>query len=269
MYRVVRLLALSATLAAASVGAQGALFVKIEDLTPSGAEAFGGADIDAIELLSPAGTSVFYASTVVDSRKPANANNAKVSPGDALGRPVLVDPSAPYVFSPNGGWLVVRIDVPGVTYSDDWRLSVYEVDGSLYSLSGGPEPYRVSISASAEGPWRVLGIGSGTARWTLNGVASKPFDDDRFKGVQASLERELDVEPITEAQHAMVAGTVERLNEVDDIAQLQAELVGLHTYFEYVEHLVNDHGEKDGGRVYLARLLLKTAWDRYRSITGA
>lgn len=262
-------LPLLTVLVAANAAAQSALFVKIEDLTPSGTGAYEGADIDAIELLSPEGTSAYYASDVVDSRKPANANNAKVAPRDALGQPVLVDSSAPYVFSPNGGWIVVRIDLRGATYSDEWRLTVYEVDGSLYALSGGPDPYRVSIAASPEGPWRALGIGSGTARWTLNGVKATSFDDKRFSRIEDALELELDADPITEAQYGMIAGSIARLNGLDDIAQLQAELIGLHTYFEYIEHVVNDHGEKDGGRVHSARLLLKTAWDRYRSITGS
>lgn len=269
MNRIACCLASTILLLAGTAAAQSTLFVKIEDLTPSGEGAYEGADIDAIELLSPEGTAAFYAGDVVDSRKPANANNAKVSPRDALGQPVLADSGAPYVFSPNGGWIVVRIDLKGATYSDEWRLSVYEVDGSLYALRGGPEPYRVSIAAAAEGPWRVLGIGSGTARWTLNGVPSVSFDDERFSRIEDALELALDVDPITEAQYGMIEGSIDRLNQIDDIEQLQAELIGFHTYFEYVEHVVNDHGEKDGGRVHIARLLLETAWGRYRSITGA
>jgi hypothetical protein len=256
-------------LAAGAAAAEHALFVKVEDLTPSGDGAYSGADIDAIELASPNRHAAFYAAAVIDSEKPPNAGNAGVLPEHALGQPVLLDADAPYVFAPNGGWLIARIDVRGEAYTDEWRLTVYEVDGFTYPLSGAPEPYRVSVALAEDGPWQELGIGSGTSRWTLDGTAGMRFDDARVERIEAALARELDIEPITEAQYGMVAGTIARISALDDIAQLQAELVGLHTYFEYIEHVVNDHGEKDGGRVYLARLVLRTAWDRYRSITGS
>jgi hypothetical protein len=268
MERTVRLLITTMLFVSAAAAAQGALFVKLEDLAPSGEGKYEGADIDAIELRSPAGTAAFYAAAVVASEKPANAANVEVSPEHALGQPVVVDGDAPYVFAPNGGSIVVRIDV-GTPYTDDWRLTVFEVDGSLYASSGNPDPYRVSVAESADGPWRLLGIGSGTTRWTLGGAKSRPFDDERVASIEAALERELPIEPITEFQYTRAAGSIARLSSLDDIAQLQAELVGLLTHFEHVEHAVVEHGEQDGGRVSLARLLLKTAWDRYLSITGA
>lgn len=77
----------------------------------------------------------------------------------------------------------------------------------------------------------------------------------------------LKAEPVTEAQYARAAGELARLTSFDEIAHVQSELVALHTHFEQVVRAVDEHGENDGDRVYLARLMLKRAWDRYRSAT--
>ena len=59
------------------------------------------------------------------------------------------------------------------------------------------------------------------------------------------------------------------LTDLDDIAQLQTELVGLYTFFNYTEHVVNEHGERDGGRVLLTRALLDATWQRYIDVADS
>ena len=262
-------LAIASLALAGTAAAQSSLFVKVEDLSAPGARTYEGADIEAVELLSPAGTAAYYASAVIDSHKPANDNNADIDPATVVGQPTLVDWDAPYVFSMNGGWVIAEIAVPGVAIADDWRLTVYEVDGALFPWGDAPEPYRVSIGDGPDGPWRELGTGSGTARFTLAGRSNQTFDDEMYDNIAAALEEVFDNEPVTEKQRADAAPFIARINALDDIAQLQTELVGLYTFFNYTEHVVNEHGENDGGRVLLTRALLNAAWQRYRGVTGS
>ena len=262
-------LAIASLAMSGAVSAQSSLFVKVEDLSAPGARTYEGADIEAIELLSPSGTAAYYASAVIDSHKPANNNNADIDPATVVGQPVLVDWDVPYVFSMNGGWVIAEISVPGVTISDEWRLTVYEVDGALFPWGDAPEPYRVSVADGPDGPWRELGTGSGTARFTLDGGSNQIFDDEMYDNIVEALAEILDNEPVTEKQRADAGPFVARINALDDIPQLQTELVGLYTFFNYTEHVVNEHGERDGGRVLLTRALLDAAWQRYRGVTGS
>lgn len=262
-------LAIASLALAGTASAQNSLFVKVEDLSAPGERTYEGADIEAIELLNPAGTAAYYASAVIDSHKPANDNNADIDPATVVGQPTLVDWDAPYVFSMNGGWVVAELAVPGVAISDEWRLTVYEVDGALFPWGDAPEPYRVSVADSAEGPWRELGTGSGTARFTLAGASNQAFDDEVYDNIAAALEAVLDNAPVTEKQRADAAPFIARINALDDIAQLQTELVGLYTFFNYTEHVVNEHGERDGGRVLLTRALLDATWQRYIDVADS
>ncbi len=248
--------------------AESSLFVRIEDLSPSGTATYEGADIDAVELLAPGGTAAYYAAAVVDSRRPQNASNAGVRGDAMLGQPVLLDGNAPYVFALNGGWVVARITLPNPV-EEGWRLTVYEIDGMLYPGQGLPEPYRVSMAEQPDGPWKVLGIGSGTSRFMLDGGSKQQFDDELVERIEASLRKVLDNEPATESQRTSATAFFKRLQSVEDLKQLQVELVALHAYFTSTEHAVNEHREKDGGRVVIARELLRAAYQRYRGITGA
>lgn len=52
-------LAIASLALAGTASAQSPLFVKVEDLSAPGARTYEGADIEAIELLSPSGTARF------------------------------------------------------------------------------------------------------------------------------------------------------------------------------------------------------------------
>lgn len=263
-----RLCAVCVSLLIAASATADSLYVKILDLNPVGPEeAFAGADIEAIELYDGANQRAYYVSEVVAAEVAASGDEGSFADSANLrGLSVLVDWDAPYVYSLNGGWVVVRIDTGANPIADDFRLTVYEVDGSLYHWGGVPDPYQVAVARSAEGPWKVLGIGSGTARFTLDGRLVPALDKETASKIADTVAQQPDNDPIPDDLRDNMAPTLARLSALSEPAQLAVELDGFYRFYHYREHVVNEHGEVDGGRVMAPWLLLKTAWERYQKI---
>jgi hypothetical protein len=250
----------------ATGAAADSLYVKIQDLNPVGAGAFAGADIEAVELYDGANQRAYYVTDIVAAQVPGSGDDGGPDSANLRGLTVLADWDAPYVYSLNGGWVVVKIDTGANPVADDFRLTVYEVDGSLYHWGGAPDPYRVEVARAAEGPWKVLGIGSGTARFTLDGDMAPALDEETAEKIADTVARKPDNDPITDDLREKMAPTLARLAALRDPAQLGVELDGFHRFYHYRDHVVNEHGEVDGGRVMAPWLLLEAAWERYRQI---
>jgi hypothetical protein len=264
-------IAVSATLGT-SLHAAEKLFIKIEDLVPSGEAKNHGSDIEAVELRSPDGLSLHYATNAVapelpvKEEQPKDEKHGKMTAQNIRGVPILIDMETPYVYSLNGSWVVAELDFTPMTNRENWQLTVYEVDGSLYSWGDGPEPYKVSIASSNAGPWQSLGIGSGTSRFSLAGKKTKTLTPELLAEIKKALaEKPKNIEP-TEEMKTKFELELARLKSLKDIAQVEAELVGFEKFFHYKEHVVNSHGDKDKGTVMVAWHLLHALYTRYEQL---
>lgn len=243
------------------------LYVKIVDLSESGASKYSGVDIEAIELLNDRGNSAYFADAVLEYALPPNEANSQMKAEDILGQTVLTHWGSPYVFSMNGGHVVAVIDTGLEAIAQDWLLTIYEVDGSLYDWGDAPEPFRVAIADSPKGPWRSLGMGSGTSRFTLDGQKKPALDDETFKKIIAALEEKPKNDPVPPELLEKMQPMLNRLKSLDDIQQLRIELAALYTFFNYRDHVVNEHKEADNGRVMAPWELLDSVYKRYQQLT--
>ncbi|MEM1250504.1 MAG: hypothetical protein AAGK22_29335 [Acidobacteriota bacterium] len=243
------------------------LYVKVEDLVPSGGFQFSGADIDAVELANAAGTVRFYASDVAASKIPKNVGDHALDPASALGPPTLIDSSAPYVVSLNGGSVVVAIDTMGVPTTDDWQVQVFEVDGTLYE-NGAPEPYRVSISESPQGPWKELGAGSGVARFSLGGGDTGLSEEERDE-IQRIVARPEAQQELVGSMKTIVGEERSRIQAIETTDQVVAELAAYLEYYEKREHDIVDHGGEDNGSLQAAAQILAALDVRLRQLSAS
>lgn len=242
------------------------LYVRIQDLGPAQDGAYPGADIEAIELYDPDNRRAYYGARVIAAESPERLDQEGANPEELLGTTVLADWDAPYVYSLNGGWVVVAIDTGSNSVQDSFRLSIYEVDGSLYDWGGAPDPYSVSVARAPDGPWESLGKGSGSARFSLDGVYAPRLDDETATKISQLVAVRPANEAISDELRQAMMPTLDRLRSLDDRAQLAIELDSFYRFYNYRDHVVNEHGESDGGRVIAPWLLLKTAWKRYREL---
>lgn len=244
------------------------LYIRIDDLSPPGKSQYHGVDIEAIELFDRDKQMAWYASEVVDSRLPANSENIKMAAKDVLGQPVIIDWDAPYVYSLNGGWLIVRIGNEALSLDGNLRLSIFEVDGSLFDWGDAPDPYKISIAKSAQGPWLPVGLASGSARFDLEGEKVKPLakklDDKTLAEIQAVLAQTPKNQAIATDVKEKMQPSLVRLKALNNYPQLEVELEAIWRFYQYRDHVVNEHKEADNGRVMAPWLLLKTIFDRYQ-----
>lgn len=217
-----------------------AIYVKIQDLSPQGSPAFQGADIDAVEIAPPNGYIRYFASRVVETDVADYANKAELDPDYMLGAPVILESGLPYVYSLNGGSVTLAINAHGQKIDNNWRISVYEVDGTLYE-SGAPDPYEVFVSNKANGPWRSLGMGSGIARFTLDGKRTPEFTEAELKEVRDII-TEPDSTPMPDFLRQIIDGEKARIATVNSLDQIKAELAGYLIYYRHLHHEVVDHG---------------------------
>lgn len=223
--------------------------------------------LDAVELANAAGTVRFYASDLVDADIPPSIADGALAPAAALGPPPLIDSEAPYVVSLNGGWVIVAIDTLGIAPGDDWQVRVYEVDGMLYE-NGAPEPYGVSISTSPEGPWKELGVGSGVARFSLDG-GSRVLSEEQRREIARIVAKTDPEQRLVGPLQTVVDKEQTRIQAIGSADQLVAEILAYLAYYEKLEHHVIGHGEVDDGSLQAAARLLAVLDARWRHLAGS
>lgn len=239
-----------------------AIYIKIQDLSPQGSAAFQGTDIDAVELAPPNGYTRYFASRVVNTQVADYDNKAELDPDFMLGAPVILESGLPYVYSLNGGAVTLAINARGEKIENNWRISVYEVDGTLHE-SGAPDPYEVFISNKASGPWRSLGMGSGVARFTLDGKRTPQFGETELKEVREIIAKP-DNKPMPDFLQKIIDSEKVRIAKVDSLGQINAELAGYLIYYRHLHHEVVDHD----GEGYLAapQEVLAALMKRYQEL---
>lgn len=268
LHHLTKTIALLSLLLSGSAVFADSRYVLIEDLIKSGSARTHGTDVEAIEIRSPDGFSAFFASKVVKHSVPENENNGDMVVGDVIGVPSVMDSNAPYVFSLNGGWIIAEVNLPSAPNYDQWKLSVYEVDGVVYG-PGSPEPYRVSISRNQTGPWEVLGVGSGTTRFYVGGGNVYPLSDEILANIKEVVATKPDFkDPPENIFSLFIEPDIKRLLAVESKDQIESELVGYEKYFEHKEHAVVEHGDNDGGTVIGAWAILRAAYQRYEQLEG-
>lgn len=242
------------------------LYIKINDLSGTGESRYSGVDLEALELLVPTGTKAFYASKIIEHHLPENKENKKMKPESVIGQTVLTDWNASYVFSLNGGYLTAVIDTGSEPITDGWRLTIFEVDGSLFDWGDAPEPYQVSISRSLTSNWEILGLASGTSRFILGENTNHEVNKETLEKIKLALKKKPKNDPVPNDLLEKMQPMQQRLASLNNLAQLKVELAALYVFYNYREHVVNDHKESDNGRVMAPWLLLKTACDRYQTL---
>ena len=145
-------------------------FVLIEDLTPTLAGDFPGADIDAVGLIKADETEVFATSVEADTDIECEGN-LSCDPSSLLGPPDAVDargcfgggaPDPSRFTSLAGGLAIVgfaQSAAPSIENGD--RIHIYEVGSTECQGNFDDDPYAISVSVSAELSGSFIEIGSG------------------------------------------------------------------------------------------------------------
>ncbi len=134
---------------------------------------------------------VYNAYKVASSRIPDNNEADEGYTPAAFGKPDNIN----YSIGKNG-WIVLDMQVPIIDgFGPD--LTVYEGDSS-------PESYNCYISESADGPWSLIGSGTGTTDFDINGAVSSgqfiKIEDDG-DGQQTADNAGFDLDAIETIEH--------------------------------------------------------------------
>ena len=139
-------------------------YVRIVDVSKlqDGDSPSPGVDLRGVELYRPSRKKSYYARTVISGRikngNEGNNNNYK-NTDSILGDPNEGDTSDH--LSLGGGEIVVSL--PRIMRSGD-ELTVHEVGGNN---SARADLFEIYISSSSNGPWELVGTGSGPTTVTI------------------------------------------------------------------------------------------------------
>lgn len=245
--------------------AENDIYIKIQDLVPEGDSNFTGADIDAVELASPDGMVRMYAYMVQENDTPYIGPDHASEADAVLGAPVLISSGGAYVKSLNGGSLTVAINTLGLDVNSNWKVSVYEVDGTLYA-EGAPEPYQIYFANNANGPWTDLGIGSGISSFKLEGNQQLQLTDIESEKIAQIVATVDESTRLPESLASIVAAEEFRIHLSNSAEQMIAEMKAFLVYYGNREHMVMEHGDHDDGGLQATARIIAQLNERYTQL---